>query len=200
MRRPTMRWSNVRWLRTTLAIVASMVLVGCTPILGGVGGGGHGGTHTPLVPMALVLGDSGSVANRFDIDVEGLFPGEIPQRTLDVAVKGRAVSFSTLRIDVTQSSLLDTDMAGLKIRFDICDSGWVEHDGYVYTCTGALRTVIQMQPLALAKQSTWTVRFGPGNVAHTRMSVMLPPDAANRMGGLTTKLGFAFNAEILTGH
>ncbi|WP_432494788.1 TasA family protein [Kineococcus gypseus] len=155
-------------------------------------------------PM-LVLGLTGTPANRLGVDVTGLIPGGTAQRSFDLQNTGSYTLTSyTLSTTVTTSSLLDTDTTnGLQVKLERCSVPWVESGtlpNFSYTCgpassPGTTTTVVPLRPISFTNVPvTGMVSAAPTGTDHLLLTEQLPATAGNSFQNLTSAVTFTFNA------
>ena len=149
--------------------------------------------------MTVGLGASGTSANRLDVAVSDMAPGDTAQRSVDLVNSGSiALSGVSLTTAASPSSVLDTDAVnGLQIAVDRCSAAWTESASapYTYSCSGTVSSVLASRPvigagLALANLSS--LAPGAANTDHLRVTLSLPAGADNTFQGKSSTITYTF--------
>jgi len=147
--------------------------------------------------VTVGLGASGTSANRLNVAVADMAPGDTAQRSVDLANSGSiALAGVTLTTTASPSSVLDTDAVnGLQLAIDRCSVAWTESGSapYTYSCGGTVSTVLASRPvigsgLALANLAS----TAPGAVDHLRVTLSLPTSADNSFQGVSSTIAYTF--------
>ena len=148
----------------------------------------------------LLLGATGGVGNRLDVDTTGLSPGDSFAKAFDITNAGSTdfTSYS-MTTSFATSSLLDTDAAdGLQVRLERCSDPWVESGtlpAFSYACPGTRTTVVAFRPIAMsAVPLAGMASAVPGATDHMLLTEMLPTTAGNAFQNLSTAVVFTFDA------
>jgi spore coat-associated protein N len=147
--------------------------------------------------MTVNVGAAGTSANRLNVAVTDMAPGDTAQRALDLTNSGSiGLAGVTLSTAASPSSVLDTDAVnGLQVVIDRCSAAWTESAStpYTYSCGGTVSTVLASRPvigsgLALANLGSTS----PGGVDHLRVTLSLPTTADNSFQGASSTIAYTF--------
>lgn len=202
-------------MRTPAKVLLSVAAVGAAASIAGLG---TFATFTDTSSASATissgtvdinLGTAGGVDNRLTVGATGLVPGDSLQRRVKLTNAGNQdLASVTLTTAATTSSLLNTDATnGLQMLIQKCGGalGWKESAAtpYTYTCDsavsgdnlGARTTVLARRAIigttiALSTMSSTTA----GATDDMVVTVDLPSGADNTFQGLTSVIGYTFNA------
>ena len=198
---------SVKGMSSTKKIMASVALVGSAA---GIAGLGTFGTFTSTTSasrtdasgtVVVALGATGSVTNRLTVNSSGLVPGDTVQRTVDLKNTGsQDFSSVTLTTAATTSSLLDTDATnGLQLVVDKCSVAWTESGSspaFTYACTGGTTSsvIASRQVIGSTLSMSNLASLTAGTDDHLRFTLTFPSAAGNTFQGLTSTIGYTFDA------
>ncbi len=183
-------------------VLASAAVVAAAASVAGLG---TFGSFTSTTSASASVG-SGTVrielgpaagANRYEIDVVGMVPGDTIQGAATLNNTGNQnLSAITLTTAATTSSLLDTDSNGLQLKVERCSTAWTEGGtapAYTYTCPGTLSTVLAQRPvvgtnMALPGLSATTA----GASDNLKVTMSLPAAAGNAFQNQSSVVSFSF--------
>jgi len=154
----------------------------------------HGG-HPKAGPAgSLHVTTSGALG--LGADVSNLAAGDVIARTATLENRGTgAIGAIALAIDVTESSVLDRDRAGLLVRVDRCPAPWAAGTGAALRCAGRVSQIVGWRPLA-ASRSPWQLgRLPAKSTAYLRVSLQLPAAASSSLAGRRTTIEYRFTAQ-----
>lgn len=149
--------------------------------------------------VVLALGDSGTTANRLNVAVTNVAPGDSIQRSVDIINSG-TIDWSALTVttSATTSSLLDTDATnGLQMVIDECTTAWTETingSAYTYTCASP---VVRVASRAVVGSgiSIGGAALTHGATGHYRITLTLPTTSGNNMQTLSSSIQYAFTGQ-----
>jgi hypothetical protein len=165
-------------------------------------------TYGPIGVVALVLGVSASQAHdgrperhhgprlvatpAHLTDARNLAPGDRVERLVELRLRGRGGFAAVfLRVRAPESSLLDADARqGLRVAIDRCSASWRGRGGR-YFCAGRRFTVLARRPL-VGRVRLSRLGLLRSRVAHLRLVLALPSDAANALQAQVTKATYSF--------
>ncbi len=188
---------------TTAKLLATVLAVGGAATVAGLG---TFGTFTSTTSadatvstgtVQIALGADGSPSNRLTVPADGLVPGDVVERAVDLSVSGdQDLSTVDLTTTAATSSVLDTDAAnGLQVSIDSCPGGWTEGGtapAYTYSCATTPVSVAASQPVIASNVALPGVGVAVGDVSHLRVTMTLPTAADNTFQGQTSVITFAF--------
>jgi spore coat-associated protein N len=149
--------------------------------------------------VTIVLGSTGSSANRLNINATGVAPGDTIQRSVNLSNSGSLnLAAITLGLSASPTSTLDTDAAdGLQTTVQSCSVAWTEAGPpYVYTCSGTTTSVLASTAVATLK-ATPAALPGIGSLTasgsdHLLVTLSLPSVTGNSFRNLSSTLTYTF--------
>lgn len=149
---------------------------------------------------SLVLGATGSAANRLGVDVSALVPNASAYRTFDIMNVGdTAFTSYTLTTVATTHSLLDTDQVnGIQMKLESCSNAWTESGttpNFTYTCSGTASTVVSSRPIIQNNVPLPGLRsWAPNGTDHLLVTETLPSTADSAFQNANSAITYTFNA------
>jgi hypothetical protein len=180
--------------RRARAAARSVVVVTALGVFYAAAAYAHGG-H-PKAGPAGVLHVSMSGTLGLAADASNLAAGDVVARTATLENRGKgAIGAIALSVDATQSSALDRERSGLRIRVDRCSTAWTAGPATALACAGRVSEVVGWRPLA-ASRSPWPLgSLPPKSTAYLRVSLQLPADAPASLAGRRTTIEYRFTAQ-----
>lgn len=156
--------------------------------------------QTTAGTVTAVLGAAGTADNRLTVAATEVAAGDTIQRAVKLSNTGSLNwASATLTTTASVSSLLNTDATnGLQMVIDKCSVAWTETGTaapFTYTCSGTTTTVIASRAVigsSLALGSLGSLTAGGSDFL--RVTLTLPSAAGNTFQGLTSTIGFSFDA------
>jgi hypothetical protein len=184
-------------------ILATVLAVGGAVAVAGLGTFGSftsttsASTTVSSGTVQIALGAAGTAANRLTVAANGLVPGDVVERAVDLSVSGdQDLAGVSLGVSAPTSSVLDTDAVnGLQLTVESCGSAWTEGGtapAYVYSCPGGATTLVGPRPVVGAAMALAGVGVTAGSTNHLRVTLSLPTSADNTFQGQTSVLSFDF--------
>lgn len=149
---------------------------------------------------ALLLGATGSSANRLGVDVSALMPNTSAYRAFDITNVGDTTFTSyTLSTIATTHSLLDSDLVnGIQIKLESCSNAWTESGSspnFSYTCSGATSTLVSTRPIIQTNVPLPGLRsWAPNGTDHLLLTETLPLGADSAFQNANSAITYTFNA------
>ena len=196
---------------TSSKVLASAALLAAAAGVAGMGT--YGGFTASTSASATVkagtvsfdVGAAGGAANRLTVAASGAIPGDTVQRAVTLTNTGdQNLTAVTLTTAAAPSSKLDTDAAnGLQMQVDACSTAWTEagaSPSFTYTCPGITTTVLSSRAVVGTKMPlAGLTSVTPAKTDFLRVTLTVPTGADNTFQGLTSTIGFAFDAVQRTG-
>ncbi|MCO4236271.1 TasA family protein [Pseudarthrobacter raffinosi] len=185
---------------TSGKILASVALVGTAAAVAGMGTYGAFTGTTTTVDQQVTAGtvdidltDPGTL----NVAVAGLLPGDSVEKFATLKNTGNStLNTVTLTTNAAVSSLLTTDATnGLQVTIDACNVAWTVVAAAPDTCSGTQTAVLANGSIigtgkALANLASVTA----GSSDRLKITTSLPTSADNTFQGLTSTIGFTFDA------
>ncbi|MGH9301143.1 MAG: TasA family protein [Acidimicrobiales bacterium] len=167
------------------------------------------GQATNSGTVKIVLGATGSSANRLTVGAVNIVPGDTIDRSVDLSndpTNNIALAGVTLSDSFSPgATLLSSDSVnGLQLVVSKCSIPWTEAGtapAYTYTCTGTTSAVLgsNSSPVPVlqtnAALSNLSVLAGTGGtVDHLLVHLAFPISAGNTFQGLSTNITYTFTA------
>ncbi|RKR12686.1 TasA family protein [Arthrobacter oryzae] len=190
---------------TSSKVLASAALLAAAAGVAGMGtyGGFTASTSaSATVNAGTVKFDVGTAgaANRLTVAATGAIPGDTVQRAVTLTNTGdQSLTAVTLTTAAAPSSKLDTDAVnGLQMQVDACPTAWTEagaSPSFTYTCSGAITPVLVSRAVVGTKMAlTGLTSVAPTKTDFLRVTLTVPTSADNTFQGLTSTIGFVFDA------
>jgi hypothetical protein len=150
--------------------------------------------------LSVDVGQSGTQANRLDVDATDVSPGETVERSLDLINSGSIdLSAITLTTTATSSSILDTDTTdGIQLQIDRCSTDWDESGSapdYTYSCSGSTDSVLASRPIIGSGLTLDNLSaLSGGHTDHLLVSMTLPSSADNSFENQSSAIRFVFTS------
>lgn len=201
----TMLLINALGRTTGRKLLTSAIAIGVAGSIAGLGSWAAFTSSTSASHQAstgtvtAAIGAAGGVDNRLTVAASNIAAGDTIERAVKFSNTGSLDwSTATLTTTASVSSLLDTDAThGLQMEIDECSVAWTESASapYTYTCSGDTTSVIASRAvigssLSLGSLSALTA----GGSDFLRVKLTLPSTAGNTFQGISSTIGFAFNA------
>lgn len=189
---------------TTIKVLASVALVGAAASVAGLGTFGSFTSTTSASQQVstgkVVIGLTQHATAGTTVAATNLVPGDTVQRAVTLTRSSDTEAFGSVKLTTaaTNPSLLTTDAAnGLQLKLDQCSVAWVKAASGELTCSGtttpvvATRAVVGTNLDLAAATSTLNTAAAASNL---RVSMTLPEAAGNEFQGLSSTVGFTFDA------
>lgn len=154
--------------------------------------------------LGIVLGASGTTANRLDVAAQDIAPGDTISRAVDLTNDGSIDLASITLTTVGQNgTALYNGTDGLDLKLAECSVAWTEtvdsNGAYNYACSGTAAYPIGTSTTYDSVQQTSRALEGvaalaPGETSHLLVAMTLPQSADNSYQGLSETIGFTFDA------
>ncbi len=185
-------------------VVASLALVAGAASVAGLGTFGAFTSTTSAsesVASGKVTIGTGAPARSTDIPATGLVPGDTVQRAVTLTRANDSEQFGSVRLTTAATGTatkLTTDATnGLQLNLDQCTIAWTKAPTTdELLCAGTTTAVITKRAVvgsALDMPAATTALNG-SSTSHLRVTLALPTDADNTFQGLSTAIGFTFDA------
>ena len=187
---------------TSGKILASVALVGTAAAVAGMGTFGAFTDSTTTVDQAVTAGtviidltDPGTL----NVPVTNLLPGDSVEKFATLSNTGNSdfntISQSTALATGATSNLLTSDATnGLQLTIESCSTAWTVVANGVDTCTGSVSVLAKGAMLGTGKALANLASVTAGSADHLKITTTLPTTADNSFQGLTTTVGFTFDA------
>ena len=190
---------------TSGKILASVALVGTAAAVAGMGTYGAFTGTTTTVDQQVTAGTVNidlTGPGTLNVAVEKLLPGDSVEKFVTLSNSGNSdLNTVTLTTAATVDSLLTSDAAnGLQVAIESCTTAWTAVASAPDTCSGTKSAVLPKSAIigkgtALTGLSSITA----GAADNLKISTSLPPSANDNFQGLTSTIGFTFDATQRTG-
>ncbi|GAA4689140.1 TasA family protein [Nocardioides nanhaiensis] len=190
---------------TTTKVLASVALVGAAASVAGLGTFGSF-TSTTSASQAVstgkvVIGLTQHATAGTTVAATNLVPGDTVQRAVTLTRSSDTEAFGSVRLTTAPTgaaSLLTSDATnGLQLKVDQCSVAWVKAASNELTCSGTTTPVVTTRAVVgsnldlTAATSTLNTAAAASNL---RVSMLLPEAANNDFQGLSSTIGFTFDA------
>ena len=181
--------------KTTGKILASVVLVGATASVAGLGTfGGFTSTTTASQSTSageVVLGSSAGGGHGVAVAADNLVPGDTVQRTITLTRAGETEAFGSVWLTTSgQSANALTAAGGLQLAIDQCSVPWTPvGTTSELACSGTTSAVVAQRAVLGSEidlaAATETLN-GSAAASNLRVQLTLPGDVDNTVQGLST--------------
>lgn len=191
---------------TSGKILASVALVGTAAAVAGMGTFGQftGSTNASQeVESGTVVIELGGAMNTLSDSITGLLPGDSVEKFATLSNTGDS-DFSTVRLTTklpvgATPNALTTDANGLKLTIESCTTAWTVVAGQADTCAGFKTVLTQSAILGTDRDLADLASVTAGSSDYLKITTSLPASAADTLQGLTSTIGFTFDATQRTG-
>jgi hypothetical protein len=190
---------------TSGKILASVALVGTAAAVAGMGTYGAFTGSTTTVDQAVTAGtvdidltDPGTLS----VAIPALLPGDAVEKFATLKNTGNSnLNTVTLTTATTTPSKLTTEVTnGLQLAIDACSVAWTTVAAGEDTCSGTKFTVLAKGSIiGIGKSLTNLTAVTAGASDYLKITTSLPTTADNTFQGLTSTIGFTFDATQRTG-
>jgi spore coat-associated protein N len=190
---------------TSGKILASVALVGTAAAVAGMGTYGAFTGTTTTVDQQVTAGTVDidlTSPGTLNVAVEKLLPGDSVEKFATLSNTGNSdLNTVTLTTAATVDSLLTSDATnGLQVAIESCTTAWTAVAAGPDTCSGTKTVVLAKSAIigkgtALTGLSSITARAAD----NLKISTSLPTSAGDSFQGLTSTIGFTFDATQRTG-
>lgn len=190
---------------TTTKVLASVALVGAAASVAGLGTFGSF-TSTTSASQAVstgkvVIGLTQHATAGTTVAATNLVPGDTVQRAVTLTRSSDTEAFGSVKLTTAPTgatTLLTSDATnGLQLKVDQCSVAWVKAASGELTCSGTTTPVLANRAVTgtnldlAAATSTLNTTAAASNL---RVSMTLPEAANNDFQGLSSTIGFTFDA------